>query len=65
MFNFKEENGVGLCTREVIGERRLVGARQQEAFYVRVRTLEIQERFLGGRLAWLYQCFRKISLVIV
>lgn len=34
MFNFKEENGVGLCIRENVGERSLVGARQWEASYV-------------------------------
>ena len=40
MFNFKEESGMGLCNRELMGEIRLVGTRQQEAFYVRMRTLE-------------------------
>lgn len=50
MFNFKEENGVGFSIREVMGKRRMVGARQQEALDVRVRTLEIQESCLDGRL---------------
>lgn len=50
MFNFQEESGVGFSIREVMGERRLVGARQQEALDVRDRTLRIQESCLDGRL---------------
>lgn len=40
MFHFKEESGMGLCSRELMEEIRLFGVRQQKAFYVRVRTLE-------------------------
>lgn len=51
MFNFKEENGVGFCIRDNMGERRLVGAGLREALHVRVRKLETQGRFLDMGVA--------------